>query len=223
MTTLLLVRHGRTDANVKGILAGWTPGVGLDEAGVEQATALGERLSSVRLAGIVASPLERTMQTAAHIARHHESLHVRQDERLAEVRYGQWTGRELSSLVDEPLWRQVQAHPSSVTFPGEGESMAAMASRAVDSVRFWNAEFGSDATWVAVSHGDVIKAIIADALGLHLDQFQRIHVDPCSVTVIKYHELRPLVVRVNDSTGGFEGIESTKPAIGGGAGSTAKH
>lgn len=223
MTTLLLVRHGRTDANVKGILAGWTPGVTLDETGVEQASALGQRLAGITLAGIVASPLERTMQTATHIASHHESLRVRPDERLAEVRYGEWTGRELSTLTEEPLWRQVQAHPSSVTFPGEGESMAAMATRAVQSVRFWNAEFGADATWVAVSHGDVIKAIVADALGLHLDHFQRIHVDPCSVTIIKYHELRPLVVRLNDTAGGFEGIESTKPALGGGAGPSAKH
>lgn len=219
MTTLLLIRHGRTDANVKGILAGWTPGVTLDDTGVQQATALAQRTAALNLAGIVSSPLDRTMQTAAHIAAHHAHLQVRKDERLAEVRYGQWTGRELSSLTEEPLWRQVQAHPSSVTFPGEGESMAAMAARAVESVRFWNAEFGEDATWAAVSHGDVIKAIIADALGLHLDQFQRIHVDPCSVTIIKYQQMRPLVIRVNDTAGSLEGIGATKPALGGGSGS----
>lgn len=222
MTTLLLIRHGRTDANVQGILAGWTPGVTLDDTGVQQATSLGERLSGLQLSGIVASPLERTMQTAHHIAAHHQQLVVRKDERLAEVRYGDWTGRELSALTSEPLWRQVQTHPSSVTFPGEGESMAAMAARANESVRFWNAEFGSDAMWAAVSHGDVIKAIIADALGLHLDQFQRIHVDPCSVTIIKYHEHRPLVVRMNDTCGAFEGIGSVTPVLGGGAGSPAK-
>ena len=222
MTTLLLIRHGRTDANVKGILAGWTPGVTLDEVGIAQATDLGTRLAQVPLAGLVASPLERTQETASHIAAHHVGLATHKDERLAEVRYGQWTGREISSLTQEPLWKQVQAHPSSVVFPDGGESMAAMAARAVASVRFWNEEFGTEAIWAAVSHGDVIKAIVADALGLHLDQFQRIHVDPCSVTIIKYHELRPLVVRVNDTGGSFDAISSTKPVLGGGAGTPAK-
>ena len=79
--------------------------------------------------------------------------------------------------------------------------MRGLQARAVAAVRGWNAELGPDATWLACSHGDVIKAIVADALGMHLDQFQRIVVDPCSVTVIRYTELRPFVVRLNDTGG----------------------
>ena len=126
----------------------------------------------------------------------------------------------------------MQSHPSAATFPGpEGESMAAMGARAVASVREWNATLGPDATWIAVSHGDVIKAIVADALGLHLDQFQRIQVDPCSLAVIRYTDLRPFVVRTNDTGGSVADLlpPKRKPsrrrraadsdaAVGGGAG-----
>ena len=199
MTTVLLVRHGRTDANASGVLAGWTPGVGLDETGRAQASALAERLSGVTLAAVVASPLERCQQTAAVIAEGRD-LEVAADERLGEVRYGDWTGGELKKLAKDPLWPVVQAHPSAMTFPGEeGESLRGMAARAVDAVRDWNARLGEDAVWAAVSHGDVIKAVVADALGLHLDAFQRIVADPCSVSIVRYTPTRPFVVRLNDS------------------------
>ena len=221
MTTLLLVRHGLT-AMTGPVLAGWTPGVHLDERGAAQAAALGERLAPVPLAAVVSSPLERCAETAAALGRPVET-----DERLGECRYGDWTGQELKRLAKEPLWRQVQAHPSAVTFPG-GESLRAVSARAVDCVREWNARLGPDATWVAVSHGDVIKAVVADALGLHLDQFQRIGVDPCSVTVIRYTELRPFVVRLNDTGGGVDDLlppkrkprrrASSDAPVGGGAG-----
>ncbi len=96
------------------------------------------------------------------------------------MRYGDWTGGELKKLAKDPLWKVVQAHPSAMTFPGEGgEAMRDMQTRAVDAVREWNQRHGPDAVYVVVSHGDVIKAVLADALGMHLDQFQRIEVDPC--------------------------------------------
>ena len=199
MTTLLLLRHGRTTANATGTLAGWTEGVGLDETGRAQAAALAARLTGVPLAAVVASPLQRCQETAAPLLAGRD-LTVETDERLGEVHYGAWTGQELKKLAKEPLWRAVQAHPSSVTFPGEGgESMREMANRAVAAVRAGNARVGPDAVWAAVSHGDVIKAVVADALGLHLDGFQRIQIDPCSVTIVSYTELRPFVVRMNDS------------------------
>jgi probable phosphomutase (TIGR03848 family) len=128
------------------------------------------------------------------------------DDRLGECRYGDWTGARLKDLAKQPLWRVVQAHPSAVIFPGpDGESMAAMQQRAVAAVRehdaMVRADHGDHAVWVAVSHGDVIKSILADALGTHLDAFQRIVVDPAAVSVVRYTELRPFVVRVNDSGG----------------------
>ena len=225
MTTLLLVRHGLTSMTGP-VLAGWTPGIHLDDRGREQAAALAERLLPVPVAAIVASPLERCQETAGALAVGRD-ISVSTDDRLGECKYGDWTGQELKKLAKDPLWKVVQAHPSAAAFPG-GEAIRDTQARAVDAVRAHNAELGDDATWVAVSHGDVIKAIIADALGVHLDMFQRIQVDPCSLTVIRYTTLRPFVVRVNDVGGAVDDLlppkrrgrrrVSSDAAVGGGAG-----
>ena len=202
MTTVLLVRHGLT-ATTGHVLTGWMPGISLDDRGQAQAVALAARLSPLKLDAIVSSPLERCVQTAAAIAAGRDGQQVTTDDRVGECRYGDWTGQPLKKLATEKLWRVVQAHPSAVTFPGpEGESMPDMQHRAVAAVRDWNARLGQDATYVICSHGDVIKAIVADSLGLHLDQCQRIQADPCSLTVIRYTPLRPFLVRMNDRGGG---------------------
>src|SRR3954449_6960869 len=205
MPTLLLVRHGLT-AMTGPLLAGWTPGVHLDDRGKEQAVALAERLLPVPVAAIVSSPLERCQETAAALAVGRTDLAVRTDDRLGECRYGDWTGQELKKLAKDPLWKVVQAHPSAAVFPN-GEALRDTQARAVAAVRDHNSRLGDDATWVAVSHGDVIKAIVADALGLHLDLFQRIQVDPCSLTVISYTPLRPFVLRVNDTGGAVDDLK----------------
>jgi probable phosphomutase (TIGR03848 family) len=232
VTTVILLRHGRTTANAGGVLAGWTPGVQLDETGAAQVRAVGERLARVPLAAVVSSPLERCRQTADAVAAGRE-LEVQSDDRLGEARYGDWTGRTIKELAKEPLWKVVQQHPSAAVFPGpEGEGLAQTQARAVAAVREWNAKLGPDAVWLACSHGDVIKAILADALGLHLDQFQRIVVDPASVSVVTYTETRPFVVRVNDTGGDVSGLipppirkrrskASSDAVVGGGAGATA--
>ena len=226
MATLLLVRHGLTSMTGP-VLAGWTPGIHLDDRGREQAVALAERLREVPLAAVVSSPLERCQETAAAIAVGRD-VEPATDERLGECRYGDWTGQELKKLAKDPLWKVVQAHPSAAAFPG-GEALRDTQARAVDAVREHNAELGEDATWLAVSHGDVIKAVVADALGAHLDMFQRIQIDPCSLTVIRYTTLRPFVVRVNDVGGSVAELmppkrrsrrrsASSDAAVGGGAG-----
>jgi probable phosphomutase (TIGR03848 family) len=231
MTTVLLVRHGLTDANSSGVLAGWTPGIHLAAKGREQTTALAQRLSKVPVAGIVSSPLERCQETAADLAKGHEGLSIDTDERLGECRYGDWQGQQLKTLTKDPLWKVVQAHPSAARFPG-GESMPEMQLRAVEAIRAHNATFGAEATWIAVSHGDVIKAILADALGMHLDAFQRIQVDPGSLSVVRYTELRPFVVRINDRGDPVDDLVPAKKrsrrkkadsdaAVGGGAGGEA--
>jgi probable phosphomutase (TIGR03848 family) len=226
MTTLLLIRHGRSTANTAGILAGRTPGVDLDERGAAQAAALAARLAEVRLDAIVSSPLERTRQTAEHLAAGRPDTLFELDERFTECDYGTWSGRALKSLAEEPLWRTVQAHPAAAAFP-DGESLAALSARAVAAVRSWNAKLGESAVYAVVSHGDVIKAIAADALGMHLDLFQRINVDPCSLTVVRYHGTRPAVLRLNDLGGEVAGlVPPAEPAagaagdapVGGGAG-----
>ena len=201
MTTVFLVRHGRSHANTAGILAGWSPEVHLDEVGLAQVGSLATRLAALRLSGIVASPLERTVETAeAILDAQGPSCEIAIDARVGECRYGDWTGRRIADLTKEPLWRTVQDHPSSVTFPGEGgESMVSMQARAVEAVRDYNDRFGARGRYVVVSHGDVIKAILADALGMHLDHFQRIAIDPASVSIVDYGPRRPHVLRVNDS------------------------
>jgi probable phosphomutase (TIGR03848 family) len=235
MPTLILARHGRTTANASGVLAGRTRGVHLDERGLEQAEAAAGRLADLTLASVVTSPLERCRETARAIARSQQTpVKVSTERGLLECDYGSWTGRELKTLAKEPLWRTVQAHPSAAVFP-DGESMADMSARAVAAVRRWDArveaEHGPDAVWVAVSHGDVIKSILADALGNHLDTFQRIVVDPASLSVVRYTPLRPFVVSVNTTAGSLAHLKppsrrrrsrrvSSDAAVGGGAGVT---
>jgi len=211
VTTVLLVRHGLT-ALTGPILSGWTPGLHLDERGRAQVASLGERMRGVPLAAVVTSPLERCRETADAVLAGREPappLHV--DERVGEVHYGSWTGRPFKELTRDPLWRVVQGHPSAAVFP-DGEGLAAMAARASEAVRDWNVRLGPDATYAVVSHADVIKALIADALGLHLDSYQRIMVDPASLTVIQYAALRPFVIRVNDTGGGVEALIPKPPS-----------
>ncbi|MFD4534245.1 histidine phosphatase family protein [Kitasatospora sp. NPDC058397] len=203
MPTLLLVRHGRSTANTAGILAGWTPGVDLDDTGRGQAAALAGRLAGIPLVQAVSSPLERCRQTLEPLLTARPELGLpAEDERLGECHYGEWTGRPLAELAKEPLWRTVQDHAAAAAFPG-GESLRELSHRTVGAVREWNekiaAEHGADAVWLACSHGDVIKAVVADALGLHLDHFQRISVEPCSVTAIRYTPQRPFVLRMGDT------------------------
>lgn len=226
MATLILVRHGRSTANTAGLLAGWTPGVALDERGAAQAAALPGRLAGVSLAAAVTSPLQRCRETLQPLLDARPELPLHTDERIGECHYGDWSGRKLAELADEPLMDVVQQHPSAAAFPG-GESMRAMQARAVEAVREWNArveaDHGEDAVYVMCSHGDIIKSLVADALGMHLDLFQRIHVDPCSVTVIRYTRLRPFLVRLGD-TGDFGALmpretpDGGAAEVGGGAG-----
>ncbi|WP_113703678.1 MSMEG_4193 family putative phosphomutase [Nonomuraea lactucae] len=228
MTTLLLARHGLT-ALTGPVLAGRTPGVHLSDAGRDQAAALAGRIAAVRLDAVVSSPLERCVETAQAVAGA-RGLEVRADDRFVECGYGGWTGRPLKELAQEPLWQVVQAHPSAATFP-EGESLADMQHRAVAAVRDWNQRVGEKGVYLVCSHGDVIKAIVADALGLHLDHFQRITADPGALTVIRYAPLRPFILRVNDmgelrlpedseEKDGGENITGSDAAVGGGPGTT---
>jgi probable phosphomutase (TIGR03848 family) len=234
MPTVILVRHGRSTANATGVLAGRLPGVHLDDAGRKQAAAVGERLAGVRLSAAVTSPLERCRETCREITtRQGEPMRAGTDKQLSECDYGEWQGRPLKELAKEKLWKTVQAQPSAATFPG-GESMRAMQDRAVAAVRRHDArvaaEHGDDAVWLAVSHGDVIKSILADALGTHLDLFQRIHVDPASVSVVRYTESRPFVIGTNTHAGDLSWLtppkkprrtsrtRSSDAEVGGGAG-----
>lgn len=223
MSTVLLVRHGLTKMTGP-VLAGRTPGLHLDERGDAQAAKLAERVAALNLTAIVTSPLERCVETAEAIrAAQHKAPEWQVDERLIECGYGAWTGKAIKDLAKDPLWKVVQTQPSAVRFP-EGEALTEMSARAVAAIRDWDQRLGDKAVWVACTHGDVIKAIVADALGLHLDQYQRIVPDPCSVSVIRYTTTRPYVLRVNDTgaeLGSFAPPRRTRRSdatVGGGAG-----
>ncbi len=237
MAIMLLLRHGRTQANANGILAGWTPGIGLDDHGQDQAQRVAQRLAGVPIAGALVSPLQRCQETAAlALSQVNEPPAVVTEDGIGECRYGVWTGRPLKELAKEPLWKDVQQVPSTVEFPGgddfPGERMADMQHRAVAAIRAFDTAIeeahGPGAIWLAVSHGDVIKAILADAAGTPLDNFQRIVADPASLSIVRYTKTQPFLLRTNDT--GSEPLDLTKQAhaaaeqdgeqaqVGGGAG-----
>jgi probable phosphomutase (TIGR03848 family) len=205
MATVLLVRHGRTAANARGVLAGRAPGVGLDEVGREQAARTAERLAAVPLAAVVSSPLLRCRQTArAILDRQPGSPAAPVDRGLTEADYGTWQGRAISDLAREALWSVVQTRPSDAVFPG-GEAMAAMQARAVAAIARHDhaveAEAGAGAVWAAVTHADIIKSVLADAQGLPFDRFQRIAADPASVSIIRLHDGRTELIASNTASG----------------------
>ncbi|HYN30685.1 MAG TPA: MSMEG_4193 family putative phosphomutase [Dermatophilaceae bacterium] len=203
MATCVVVRHGHSTANAEGLLAGWTPGVLLTERGRAQVAALRARLHGIPIRLVATSPLERCRETAAALTPAGTPVLV--DDALGECRYGAWTGRKLADLATDPLWRVVQDDPAAARFPdGEGqpaESMAEMSARVVAAVRRHDAaveaEHGPHAVWLAVSHGDPIKAVLADALGSGLAHVQRVHVDPASVSVVRWSAGRPMVLATN--------------------------
>jgi len=224
MGTLLLIRHGRTDANANGVLAGRTPGVVLDEVGKAATNALADRLKSVEIAHVVSSPLERTRETARLLFQ--DSVDIVLDDRLLECDYGDWQGAKLSELAVHELWPIVQQRPDEMIFPN-GESMNDMSDRACSAIREWDAkltsEHGEKVVWAAVSHGDIIKAICADAMGLPLRKFQSLMIEPASVSVIHYSEAGSAVSKLNDT--GVEWLTKLNndamkvPTLGGESGS----
>lgn len=205
---LLLVRHGHSTANAGAVLAGWTEGVSLTDRGRADVDRLAKRLAEVGtpIARIVTSPLQRCHETAELLL---PGARPEVVDDLGECHYGAWTGRPIAELVTEDLWRTVQDDPASARFPESetyrAESLAEMSERVVAAVKRLDAEVeaehGPDAVWVAVSHGDPIKSVIADAVGAGLAGLQRVHVDPASVSTIRRTGERAMVLAVN-STGG---------------------
>lgn len=198
-TLVFLVRHGRTPTTGK-VLPGRAKGLHLAPEGVAQAEAAGARLAGLgkgRISAIYASPMERTQETAAPIARA-LGLRVRTHKGLVEADFGEWTGKRLSTLYKKPEWARVQRYPSGFRFP-KGESFTEMQQRMTGAIAELVAKHPGEAV-VAVSHADTIKAAVADAIGTHLDLFQRIVIGQCSVSAIAYGSTGPIVLAVN-STG----------------------
>lgn len=235
MAVVILVRHGHSTANRDGVLAGWLGGIGLTQTGIEQARALSAQLAAVPLALVATSPLQRSQETALALLAG-RSVQLRVEDGLGECHYGAWTGRRLADLQGEQLWRTVQDSPQSVTFPGgagaaghRAESLAAMTARVVGAVRALDAQVqaaqGVDAVWVAVSHGDPIKAVLAVAGGGDVRALQRHHVDPGSLSVVRFAGQRSVVLAANATVLDVRGLVAATSAavpgdlpVGGGAG-----
>ena len=205
---MILVRHGRSVANTSGVLAGRTPGVALDDKGRSQAAELVNRLGPCveQITAVARSPLQRCGETVAPLLAAIAEQTGRQVpevvvDDLAEVDYGSWTNRPIKDLLAEPLWKVVQQHPSAAVFP-EGEGLSQVQARAVAAIRRLDRELGGpdgSGVWVACSHGDVIKSVISDAMGAHLDTFQRIVIEPASISIVRYGATRPYVQTVNNT------------------------
>ncbi len=197
MTKLLLIRHAVNDFVKTGKLAGWTPGVHLNEEGFAQAEALGMRLAALPIHHIYASPLERTMETAEAVRKHHPHLQIEVNDAIGEVQYGDWQGKSIAALRSRKMWDVVQEYPSRAYFPN-GETMRGAQTRIVEALEAMVDKHPGQ-TVALVFHADLIKMALAHYLGMHLDVFQRIVVSPASISVLLLGHSRPFVERVNDT------------------------
>lgn len=218
---VVLVRHAHSEANAAGLLSGRIPNIHLSSKGVEQAESLAQRIGAVKLNHLRISPMERCFETIhPWLKIFGQNIKPIIDEDLNEVDYGLWSGKKLSSLSRKKEWRTIQDFPSRMYFP-EGEGIAHMQERAMRSVLSVS-KTKINSISLLVSHGDVIKAILASSLGLHLDQFQRIVIDPASISIIEYSDMKPRVILLNDSRAKVTDLLKTpsraKNLLGGGAG-----
>jgi probable phosphomutase (TIGR03848 family) len=218
----VFLRHAHSSANDAGILSGQLPGVSLSTKGKKQATQLVERIGSSNFDSVRISPLQRCEETITPWLNSKYSKGIKNyqiDDALIEMDYGSWSGRKLSSLSREKLWIEIQNRPSTVQFP-QGERMRAMQKRALSSV-FASMEEKKNGTHLFVSHGDVLKAIVASLLKMKLDDFQSLVIDPASLTVIDFDGEKSRLLAFNDSHSPLAPMtsmeKSTKALIGGGS------
>ncbi len=196
MTTILLIRHAVNDFVKTGKLAGRLAGVRLNDEGLAQADALGRRLAEAPLSRIYASPIERTMETAAAIAKHHPQLAVQANHDITEVDYGDWQGKTISELQRRKMWAVVQEYPSRARFPN-GETMRGVQARIVNAIEALIQQHPEQMI-ALVFHADLIKMALAHYLGMHLDVFQRIVIAPASISTLHLRHSRPFVIGMND-------------------------
>jgi probable phosphoglycerate mutase len=194
MARVLLIRHAENDFTQAGKLAGWKAGVYLNKVGRKQAVLLAEQLAGEPIKAVYSSPLARALQTARPIAAMRQ-LDVQRCVRLGEVRYGEWQGKSLKALRRHKMWRLIQQRPSTARFPG-GESIRGVQVRAVAAMEELLVCHPNDCI-AAVSHGDVIKMIVAFYAGIALDLYQRIIISTASVSELRFSSEEVHVMRVN--------------------------
>lgn len=222
MARIVLLRHAHSVANEKNLLAGRTPGISLSKTGKEQANNLIARLGAVKFDEVAISPLQRCRETIdPWLASSGAKDRIVVDESISEVDYGNWSGKSLASLRRKSQWKVVQDFPSQMKFPG-GESLLEMQGRALSGFYRLNAVKGKGPR-LLVSHGDVIKSIVAHCLGMHLDQFQRLVIEPASLTIIDTDSGTSRLVRFNDAKGSLSSEKLiNQSALGGSTGNTGR-
>ncbi|CAB5060924.1 unannotated protein [freshwater metagenome] len=208
MASIILVRHSRSTANTAGVLAGQAPGISLDETGFAQAEGLIGRIGDVAISRVISSPLQRCIETISPWHQKYGQSEIEIDKSFIESDYGTWTGQQLGELAKEPLWKEVQKTPSSVTFP-EGESFKAMFARVSTGLDSIIEKLAENDNVIIVSHGDIIKLAIAKILDLPIDNFQKLVIDPASISIVKVensetkdnaeHSRRTALISMNES------------------------
>lgn len=181
MAIFLLVRHGLNDMVGKK-LAGRLPGVHLNGKGEAQARRLAAELAVLPIKAVISSPLERARETAEPIARIH-NLPVEINVGLQEIDFGTWQGKSIKQLRRRKLWKEVQEHPSEFCFP-DGETFIEAQERIAETLQSLSTKYSEKDMVVCVGHSDVIRLGVAFFLGMPLDVFQRLRIDPASVTVL---------------------------------------
>ena len=222
---LVLIRHAHSEANAAGILSGRLPNVHLSDKGLEQSEHLVVRLGNFPVSNLRISPMERCFETISPwinsiVLPNNPRFEPVIDQELTEVDYGSWSGKKLAVISKNKLWKTVQEAPSRMYFP-KGEGIAQMQSRAMTSVHEAVSTKTKGAA-VIVSHGDVIKSIVASALGMHLDEFQRIVIDPASISILDFSTTKSRVLLLNDSRSVVTELlvapKRAKNLLGGGSG-----
>jgi probable phosphoglycerate mutase len=222
---VVLIRHAHSQANLAGVLSGRRPNVHLSKEGIEESKELARRLGDFLPHQIRISPMERCLETISPwLNKNDSSKTIRPkpiiDHGLTEVDYGDWSGKKLSVLSRNKLWSVVQNTPSQMYFP-KGEGILEMQTRALESIHK-SIDKKAKAPLVIVSHGDVIKSIVAACLGMHIDEFQRIIIDPASISIVDFSLAKPRVLLLNDNRAVVTDllIAKKRPAnlLGGGAG-----
>jgi probable phosphomutase (TIGR03848 family) len=221
LASIILVRHSRSTANTAGVLAGQAPGISLDEVGQTQAQGLITRIGDVAISRTISSPLQRCIETISPWHQSHGKSAIEIDNNFIESNYGSWTGQNLSDLAKEPLWKEVQKQPSKVTFPN-GESFQEMFSRVSEGLDKVIENLGDEDNVIIVSHGDIIKLAIAKVLDLPIDNFQKLVIDPASISIVKVEKdgdlKRTALISMNESGTPLTKLLASKELAGLGGG-----
>jgi probable phosphomutase (TIGR03848 family) len=200
MSTIILLRHAHSAANDSGLLTGRLPGVSLSKKGFIQAEGLIDRIGRANINRLHISPIERCQLTInpwlqSRYSSTLESYEI--NENITEIDFGKWSGRKLSALRRDSLWKVVQSKPSQMVFPG-GESFKAAQKRAYDCIEEI-ASMRGNKVHLVLSHSDTIKLVLAKYLEMKLDSFQKLQIDPASFSILNFSKGGVSVKTINNN------------------------